>query len=93
MLLISLDHQMAMASLHDDIEVVWGQDHSFFYVDRPGDNETLALCLDETHGSGFHTKQAYLYARFDVDLMLVPNNSAGTVTTLYVSLHSMRLLR
>jgi hypothetical protein len=78
---------MAMASLSDDIEVGWGQDHSFFYMDGPDDNQTLALCLDETHGSGFHTKEAYLYARFDIDIMLVPNNSAGTVTTIYVSLH------
>ncbi|KAM0931049.1 hypothetical protein ACQ4PT_000554 [Festuca glaucescens] len=82
-LLVAMD-QMAMASLYDDIEVGWGQDHSFFYMDGPDDNQTLALCLDESHGSGFHTKEAYLYARFDVDIMLVPNNSAGTVTTLYL---------
>ncbi|CAM0880150.1 unnamed protein product [Alopecurus aequalis] len=83
MLLVIMD-QMAMASMYDDVEVEWGQDHSFFYMDGPDDNPTLALCLDETHGSGFHTKEAFLYARFDVDLMLVPNNSAGTVTTLYL---------
>ncbi|KAI4982411.1 hypothetical protein ZWY2020_022903 [Hordeum vulgare] len=84
MLVLVVMDQVAMAYLDDDIEVVWGDDHSFFYMDDAGDDEILALCLDETHGSGFHTKEAYLYARFDVDLMLVPDNSAGTVTTLYL---------
>jgi xyloglucan:xyloglucosyl transferase len=88
-LLVAMD-RMAMADLSDDIVVGWGQDHSFFYMDGPDDDQTLALCLDETgHGSGFHTKESYLYARFDVDIMLIPNNSAGTVTTLYVSLHRL----
>ncbi|KAF0901138.1 hypothetical protein E2562_038160 [Oryza meyeriana var. granulata] len=72
----------AAASMYDDVEVVWGSDHSFFYMD--GEADTLALCLDETHGSGFRSKDAYLYARFDIDMMLVANNSAGTVTTLYL---------
>ena len=85
MLLVVVMDQMAMAYMYDDIEIVWGDDHSFFYMDDAGDDEILALCLDQTHGSGFHSKEAYLYARFDVDLMLVPDNSAGTVTTLYVS--------
>ncbi|KAB8107879.1 hypothetical protein EE612_042979 [Oryza sativa] len=72
----------ATASMYDDVEVVWGGDHSFFFMD--GDGDALALCLDETHGSGFRSRDAYLYARFDVDMMLVANNSAGTVTTLYL---------
>ncbi|KAF7091429.1 hypothetical protein CFC21_094010 [Triticum aestivum] len=84
MLLVVVMDQMAMAYMYDDIEIVWGDDHSFFYMDDAGDDEILALCLDQTHGSGFHSKEAFLYARFDVDLMLVPDNSAGTVTTLYL---------
>ncbi|KAF7080765.1 hypothetical protein CFC21_084784 [Triticum aestivum] len=84
MLVVVVVDQMAMAYMYDDIEIVWGDDHSFFYMDDAGDDEILALCLDQTHGSGFHSKEAYLYARFDVDLMLVPDNSAGTVTTLYL---------
>uniref|UniRef100_J3MRE9 Xyloglucan endotransglucosylase/hydrolase n=1 Tax=Oryza brachyantha TaxID=4533 RepID=J3MRE9_ORYBR len=72
----------AAASMYDDVEMVWGADHSFFYMD--GDVDTVALCLDETHGSGFRSRDAYLYARFDIDIMLVANNSAGTVTSLYL---------
>ncbi|KAL5231811.1 hypothetical protein ABZP36_030587 [Zizania latifolia] len=83
---VVVDKRVAMALMYDDVEVVWGADHSFFYMDGGGDagGDTLALCLDETHGSGFRSKDAYLYARFDIDIMLVANNSAGTVTTLYL---------
>lgn len=91
LVLVAMGQKMAMASIYDDVEVNWGQDHSFFYTDGGGDElQTLALCLDQSRGgSGFHTKEAYLYARFDIDIMLVPKNSAGTVTTLYVSPHPM----
>jgi hypothetical protein len=71
----------AVALLKDDIEFMWGPDHSFF----SDDGNTLALCLEKTHGSGFRSKGAYLYARYDIDVKLVANNSAGTVTTVYVS--------
>ncbi|KAK3123037.1 hypothetical protein QOZ80_8AG0622790 [Eleusine coracana subsp. coracana] len=68
--------------LFDQVELTWGEQHSFFYMD--GDEDTLALCLDETNGSGFASKDSYLYGRFDIDMKLVANNSAGTVTTLYL---------
>jgi len=71
-----------VALLYDDIEISWGQD-TFFYMD--GDMDTLALGLDHTSGSGFSSKDAYLYARFDMDIKLVSNDSAGTVATFYVS--------
>jgi hypothetical protein len=71
--------------VYDQVELTWGEQHSFFYTDG-GDEDTLALCLDEyTGGSGFVSKESYIYGRFDIDMMLVANNSAGTVTTLYVS--------
>ncbi|XP_062196324.1 xyloglucan endotransglucosylase/hydrolase protein 24-like [Phragmites australis] len=82
LLVMAMAAPRAVALLYDDIEQTWGADHSFFYMD--GDVDTLALCLDETHGSGFQTKDAYLYGRFDIDMMLIANNSAGTVTTVYL---------
>ena len=81
MLLMTTAAPAAVALLKDDIEFMWGPDHSFFY----DDGNTLALCLEKTHGSGFRSKGTYLYARYDIDVKLVANNSAGTVTTVYVS--------
>ncbi|OEL23103.1 putative xyloglucan endotransglucosylase/hydrolase protein 25 [Dichanthelium oligosanthes] len=84
LLLMAMAARSGVASLlYDQIDITWGQDHSFFYMD--GDLDTLALCLDEARGgSGFASKDAYLYGRFDIDIMLVANNSAGTVATFYL---------
>jgi xyloglucan:xyloglucosyl transferase len=72
--------------MYDDVELTWGEEDSFFFMDGDGGrSETLALCLDETRGSGFKSKGAYLYGRFDVDIKLVAGNSAGLITTFYVS--------
>lgn len=98
--LVAALHVMAMASrmavaaekklLYDQVELTWGGHHSFFFME--GDEDTLALCLDETNGSGFSSKEAYLYGRFDINMKLVANNSAGTVTTLYVSPHRLAVM-
>ncbi|CAO2176012.1 unnamed protein product [Urochloa humidicola] len=70
--------------LYDQVDITWGGDHSFFYMEREG-VDVLALCLEETNGgSGFASKDAYVFGRFDIDIMLVANNSACTVATFYL---------
>uniref|UniRef100_A0A2N9HFJ7 GH16 domain-containing protein n=1 Tax=Fagus sylvatica TaxID=28930 RepID=A0A2N9HFJ7_FAGSY len=42
--------------------------------------QLLTLSLDEASGSGFQSKNEYLFGRIDMQIKLVAGNSAGTVT-------------
>lgn len=66
----------------DKLEILWGQTQVL------NGDQTIALSLDRAMGSGFRSKTSYLFARIDIDIKLVPKNSAGTVTTVYVSEYS-----
>lgn len=73
---------LAASNLNQEVDVTWGDGRGKIL----NNGELLTLSLDQTSGSGFQSKNEYLFGKIDMQLKLVQGNSAGTVTAYYVSL-------
>lgn len=69
-------------NFHQDFDITFGDNRAKIM----NGGQLLSLSLDQTSGSGFRSKNEYLFGRIDMQLKLVSGNSAGTVTAYYVSI-------
>ncbi|KAE8056824.1 hypothetical protein FH972_013561 [Carpinus fangiana] len=72
---------LTAANLSQDFDITWGDGRG----KMANNGDLLSLSLDKASGSGFQSKNEFLFGKIDMQLKLVSGNSAGTVTAYYLS--------
>ncbi|KAH9304748.1 hypothetical protein KI387_009152, partial [Taxus chinensis] len=82
-ILVLVFAEAAKGGLDNEFHVSWAPDHVKFLNHNAA--QELHLSLDQTSGSGFASKTQYLFGNINMQIKLVPGDSAGTVTAYYLS--------
>ncbi|XP_047333209.1 probable xyloglucan endotransglucosylase/hydrolase protein 23 [Impatiens glandulifera] len=68
------------ANFNEKVDITWGDGRAKIL----NNGDLLSLSLDQPSGSGFQSKNQYLFGKIDMQIKLVSGNSAGTVTAYYL---------